>query len=457
MSDQSNITANSVMLVDDEKDVRDAYSQMLELEGFDVSVAGNAEEALSLVTPHWPGVLLTDIRMPVMNGLQLFERVREIDSELPVIMITAHGDISMAVSAIRQGAYEFIEKPPDPDALITVVGKSLDKRRLVLENRLLRGQLDSASGLESRLIGHSTGMQRLRDQVAMLAEAGADVLIVGETGAGKELVARCLHDFGARRDEPFVAVNCAGLPESIIESELFGHEDGAFTGARGRRIGKIEYADGGTLFLDEIESMPLLMQAKLLRVLQERTLERLGSNKSIKVDIRVIAAAKSDLKDAQDDGSFRSDLFYRINVASVAIPTLRERREDIAMLFCHFANLAAQRYGKEERQITDTINSQLMAHDWPGNVRELRNLAERYVLGLPIASQNELLGLSPETEDLPLNQRVDHFEKAAICEALRLHNGRIGKTAAYLKMPHKTLYLRMRKHGIERKQFVSSQ
>ena len=444
--------ANSVILVDDESEVRDAYRQMLELEGFEVAASPDAEGALAHVSQQWPGVLVSDIRMPRMNGLELFEKVREIDPELPVILVTAHGEISMAVSAMRDGVYDFIEKPADPEALIKTVRKALDKRRLVLENRRLRGLLDAGEGLESRMIGLSPGMQALRETTSMLAQTDADVLIVGETGTGKELVARCLHDFGPRCQKRFVAVSCGALPEAIIESELFGHEEGAFTGARGRRIGRIEYASGGTLFLDEIESMPVSMQAKLLRVLQERTLERLGSNTSIKVDIRVIAAAKSDLAAAQAEGTFRSDLFYRLNVASISIPALCQRRDDIPVLFRHFARIASLRYARPDPDPPGALLAELMARDWPGNVRELKNLAERHILGLPL----EPLAQAPVHDGAgvqALGDQIDHFEKTVIGEALRLHGGRIGETADYLHLPRKTLYLRMRKHGIRREDF----
>jgi len=453
MTQPQSAKANSVILVDDESEVRDAYRQMLELEGFEVVASPDAETALSFVSQQWPGVMVSDIRMPRMDGLELFEKAREIDPELPVILITAHGEISMAVTAMRNGAYDFIEKPADPDALIKTVGKALDKRRLVLENRLLRGLLDTGEGLESRLIGLSEGMQGVRKTVAMLSDAEADVLIVGETGTGKELVARCLHDFGPRRQNRFVAVNCGALPETIIESELFGHEQGAFTGAKGRRIGKIEYASGGTLFLDEIESMPVSMQAKLLRVLQERSLERLGSNESVEVDIRVIAAAKTDLEKAQAKGAFRSDLFYRLNVASIVIPPLGQRRDDIPVLFRHFATLASLRYRKPEPTLPATAFAELMARDWPGNVRELKNLAERHILGLPLESMTDV---PPHdgADAHALKDQIENFEKTVIGEALRKHHGRIGRTADYLHLPRKTLYLRMRKHGFRREDFA---
>jgi len=453
MSEQQSAKANSVILIDDESDVRDAYRQMLELEGYEVTASPDAETALSLVSQQFPGVLVSDIRMPRMDGLELFEKVRDIDPELPVILITAHGEISMAVAAMRNGVYDFIEKPADPEALIKTVGKALEKRRLVLENRMLRGLLDTGEGLESRLIGLSEGMQGVRKTVAMLSDAEADVLIIGETGTGKELVARCLHDFGPRRQNHFVAVNCGALPETIIESELFGHEQGAFTGAKGRRIGKIEYASGGTLFLDEIESMPVSMQAKLLRVLQERTLERLGSNESVEVDIRVIAAAKTDLDQAQKEGTFRSDLFYRLNVASIVIPPLCQRRDDIPVLFRHFVTLASLRYRKPEPALSGAELAEMMSRDWPGNVRELKNHAERHILGLPMEPMAEA-PLQDGAGNGALNDQIEHFEKTIIGEALRIHNGRIGHTADYLNLPRKTLYLRMRKHGFRREDFA---
>ena len=316
--------ANSVLLVDDEDDVREALRQTLELEGFLVQEAADGETALAQVSQSWPGIVLSDVRMPRMNGLKLFDSMQEIDAEIPIILITAHGDISMAVTTMQEVAYRFRERPAEPDILIDTVHRAMEKRRLVLENRKLRDHLDGSNVLESRLIGLSPLVKQLREKVLMLAEADADVLLVGETGTGKELVARCLHDFGPRKQGRFVALNCGGLPETIVESELFGHEKGAFTGAQAKRIGKIEYADGGTLFLDEIESMPRAVQTKLLRVLQERSFERLGSNATIDVDIRVVAAAKTDLSEQRDDGSFREDLYFRLNVAPLKIPPLRE-------------------------------------------------------------------------------------------------------------------------------------
>jgi len=446
--------ANSVLLVDDEDDVREALRQTLELEGFEVQEAADGETALAQVTQLWPGIVLSDVRMPRMNGLKLFETMQEIDADIPVILITAHGDIPMAVTAMQGGAYSFIEKPAEPDALIDTVRRAMEKRRLVLENRRLRDQLNRNDAIENRLIGISPQIRKLREMAVMLAEADTDVLVIGETGTGKELVARCLHDFGPRKKERFVALNCGGLPETIVESELFGHEKGAFTGAQNRRIGKIEHAGGGTLFLDEIESMPPAVQAKLLRVLQERSFERLGSNTTIKVDIRVVAAAKSDLSAQLDDGSFRQDLFFRLNVAPLKIPPLRERQEDVPVLFSHFLELAAIHRGRPVPELPRSAIAKLSSCDWMGNVRELKNLAERYVIGLPLFENTETSGDKHDGKGpMTLKAQLAVFEKSVIANALDLHDGRVDHTARYLDLPRKTLYLKMRKHGLSRLDF----
>ena len=314
-----------VIVVDDEAAIREAAQQWLELSGFSVQVCSSAAQALALIDVDFPGVLISDVRMPGTDGLQLLGKVVECDRDLPVIMITGHGDVPMAVQAIQQGAYDFIEKPFTPERLLDVVRRALEKRRLVCENRALRQQFGLKDGIAAQLLGVSRPMERLRRQILDLAGTSVNVLIRGETGSGKERVARCLHDFSERADKPFVALNCAAIPEHLFESELFGHESGAFTGAQSKRIGRIEHADGGTLFLDEVESLPLAQQVKLLRVLQEKTLERLGSNRSIRVDLRVISAVKPDLLDEVRAGRFREDLLYRLNVATLQIPPLRER------------------------------------------------------------------------------------------------------------------------------------
>ena len=334
-----------VIFIDDDEEVRISGAQTLELEGFEVIALDSAQAALEHISVTWPGIVVSDVKMPTMSGIDLLERVTMIDQDLPVVLITGHGDISLAVEAIRAGAYDFIEKPADMERLIDTVHRALEKRTLILENRMLRKRSGNLGDeIEGRIIGVTPAIMALRQTILDLADTDVDVLILGETGTGKELVARCLHDFGSRRESRFVALNCGALPESVIESELFGHEAGAFTGATKQRIGKIEYAEGGTLFLDEVESMPPAIQVRLLRVLQERKIERLGGNDPIAVDIRVIAATKESLLDLSTDGSFREDLYYRLHVASLSLPPLRDRPEDIPILFSLFVENAGERF-----------------------------------------------------------------------------------------------------------------
>ena len=447
------MAAGKVILVDDEPEVLLSGAQTLELNGFDVTALDSAEKALGLLGEDWPGVVVSDVKMPRMDGLDLLQRVGDMDPELPVVLVTGHGDISMAIQAIRDGAYDFLEKPAPPEYLVDVVRRALDKRRLVLENRELRRELNALGEMDGRIIGKSPLMERLRDTITNIADTDVDVLIVGETGTGKELVARCLHDFGARGSGRFVALNCGALPETLIESELFGHEAGAFTGADKRRLGKIEYARGGTLFLDEIDCMPVHLQVKLLRVLQERTLERLGGNEPIAVDIRVVAAVKVDMRQACERGDFREDLYYRLNVVCLPLPPLRERKEDIGLLFQHFVVAACSRHKRPIPSLEPAEIARLMAHDWPGNVRELGNVAERLVLGIS-GDGFDLAGTSQEPpRDGALPDRVDRFEKHVIMQALERCGGRINETAAALGIPRKTLYLRMRKFDLRREDF----
>ncbi len=326
----------NVVFIDDEKHIRQANRQTLELADLEVKCLDCAEEALPFLSPEWPGVVICDIRLPKMDGLAFLQHAQKVDRDLPIILITGHGDVSTAVQAMRDGAYDFIEKPYSAERLVKTVERALEKRALTLENRSLRRELEAHSMPGPRIIGKTPAMMRLRATIAQIADTGADVLILGETGTGKELVARSLHEQSERRVKNFVAVNCGAVSESIIESDLFGHEAGAFTDARERRIGKFEHANGGTILLDEIESMPLRVQVHLLRVLQERSLERMGSNKVIPLDVRVVAASKIDLFKAAEEGTFREDLYYRLNVVYLEIPPLRERREDIPLLFHHF-------------------------------------------------------------------------------------------------------------------------
>ena len=439
---------NSVIVVDDEASIRTAVEQWLSLSGFSVQLFARAEECLAHLPRHFPGVIISDVRMPGMDGLQLLERLQADDPDLPVILLTGHGDVPMAVEAMRSGAYDFLEKPFTPQHLLGSLRRALEKRQLVLENRRLHEQADLKSRLEGTLLGMSQGLQQLRRQVLELASLPVNVLIRGETGSGKERVARCLHDFGPRAGKPFVALNCAAIPESLFEAELFGHESGAFTGAQGKRIGKLEYANGGTVFLDEIESMPLAQQAKLLRVIQEQKLERLGANQSISVDLRVIAATKPDLLEEARAGRFREDLAYRLNVAELRLAPLRERREDIPLLFEHFARAAGEKLGRAAPLLSGVQLAQLLSHDWPGNVRELANAAERHALGLS----------SPNIEVTPagqsLGEQMEAFEAQCLRAALRQHGGEIKSVMEALQLPRRTLNEKMQRHGLVREEFV---
>ncbi|HXK54571.1 MAG TPA: sigma-54 dependent transcriptional regulator, partial [Hyphomicrobiales bacterium] len=319
----------SILLVDDDDDLRLTLAQGLELAGFAVEAFDHPGAVPERISKSFHGVLVTDIRLPGMDGIALMRTVLEIDPALPVVLITGHGDVSLAVESMKAGAYDFIEKPFATSELEAVVTRAVERRRLVLENRALREQLSGASGLEEQIVGRSPVAIELRKKVAMIAGTDADVLILGDTGAGKEVIARALHETGPRAAKHFVAINCAALPAEIIESELFGHEAGAFTGARDKRIGKLEHAQGGTVFLDEIESMPLDLQAKLLRVIETRSLERLGSNRQVTLDVRFLAASKADLARLSASGGFREDLYYRLNVVTIEVPPLAARREDV--------------------------------------------------------------------------------------------------------------------------------
>ena len=445
-----------VMLIDDEHHIRMAAGQTLELDGYSVTTLERAEPALTLVSNAWPGVVVTDINLPGMDGLELMRRLRQVDPDLPVILITGHGDISMAVGAIREGAYDFIEKPFAAEILLDVVRRAQDKRRLTLENRQLRDELEAQSAPGPRIIGNSPVISALRQTSRSVAGMPADILIHAETGCGKDLLARYLHEHGPRREHNFVAINCGAVPDNLIESELFGHEAGAFTDAKTRRIGKFEHASGGTLFLDEIESMPIALQIKLLRVLEERTIERLGSNQLIPLDLRIIAATKLDLKREAEAGRFREDLYYRLNVVQLEIPPLRDRREDISLLFQHFALIASSQYGREMPPLSAERMHSLMLHDWPGNVRELRNLAERYVLlgeRCTFDFENRPISDVDPTGAMSLPEQVERFEKMLIHTELERHGGSIKNTLESLELPRKTLYDKMKKYGLDKNDY----
>ncbi len=441
----------TILLVDDDEDMREALVEGLELADYHVVSFSRAEEALEHITHEFFGVLVSDIRMPKMGGFELMKAAFEIDSALPVVLITGHGDVPLAVEAMRAGAYDFKEKPFPVSGLVAVVERALEKRRLTLENRVLREELGKLSGLEERIVGKSPAMEGLRNMITALSGTDADVLILGETGSGKEVVARALHEEGPRKDGPFVAINCGALPADIIESELFGHEKGAFTGASGQRIGKLEHAHKGTVFLDEIESMPLDLQVKLLRVFETRSIERLGSNKAVPLDLRFVAATKEDLEAASNEGRFRKDLFYRLNVITLAIPPLRERLEDIPVLFHYLTRGARARYRKEVPEISRGFLGDLMQRDWPGNVRELRNVADRFVLGLE--GQPKLAGSGASSAAMhsgTLAERVSAFERDIISAELERNEGKIKPTYEALSVSRKALYEKMKKYGLSK-------
>jgi two-component system C4-dicarboxylate transport response regulator DctD len=437
----------AVVFVEDDEDVRSGSTQALELAGFAVMAFASIEAARPSVSAGAAVVVVCDVRLPGLSGASWLGELHRLDPELPVILITGHGDIAMAVKAMRDGAYDFIEKPCSSERLVSVVRRAAEKRRLELEVLSLRQQLEGWQGIEATLIGRSTQMERLRQMVRTLAAAPADVVIYGETGTGKDLVARCLHDHSDRRRANFVPVNCGGLPETLVDSEIFGHELGAFTGATRRRIGKFEHANGGTLFLDEIESMPLAMQVKLLRALQERSIERVGSNEAIAVDCRVIAASKEDLHALTEQKRFRADLYYRLGVAFIELPPLRERREDIPLLFEHFTIQAARRYNRPAPIADDRTLSALMAHAWPGNVRELRNVADRFVLGLIGDEFGGKLGRSERSTPLP--EQMEQIERVLIVEVLRQQHGDVAAAAHALGVPKQTLYDKLRRLHID--------
>lgn len=463
------------ILIEDEAPLRLATTQTLELGGFAVQACASAEEALALLRADFAGVVVTDVRLPGRSGLELLADAAALDAELPVIVVTGHGDVGMAVAAMRGGAYDFIEKPFAAERLLDAVRRAQERRTLVLENRQLRAARARHPDMPD-LIGRSPAIEELKLVIRNVAPAAVDILIHGQTGSGKEVVARLLHAASGRKGN-FVAINCGALPESVFESEIFGHEAGAFTGAHKRRIGKLEYAQGGTVFLDEIESMPMALQVKLLRVLQERRLERLGGNEGVALDCRIVAATKVDLLQLAAQGLFREDLYYRIGVVSLELPRLRDRRDDIPLLLADFVRDAALRY---QRPIPDWTAQQMalwQAGDWPGNVRELRNFAERLVLGVagavPAAASAPSATAAPTSasasaaavlniprqsdapprqehgaEALPLPQQVDHYERELITQALASVDGNVAQAADNLMVPRKTLYDKLKKYQI---------
>jgi two-component system nitrogen regulation response regulator NtrX len=439
-----------ILIIDDEARIRSSLAGILADEGYETSMAADGEAALSKIqSDPPPDLVLSDIWMPKLDGLELLKKIREADLDVPVIMISGHGNIETAVKAIKMGAFDFLEKPLSLEKTVLIVKHALDQRRLEAENKTLRMRIDR----KYEIIGQSTMLSELRKQVQIAAPTNGRVLIYGENGTGKELIAREIHEKSKRGDKPFVGVNCAAIPEDLIESELFGHEKGAFTGATSLRQGKFELADGGTLFLDEVGDMSLKTQAKLLRVLEEEAVQRVGGGEPIKVDVRVIAASNKNLKDEIEHGNFREDLYYRLSVIPIKVPSLKERKEDVPTLVDHFLREFCAENGKKLKKITSEALDLMARYDWPGNVRELKNLIERLVIMVPgntITSMDIPLSLREKSQP-SLREAKQEFEKYFITQILRANRGNISKSAKILKIDRSLLYQKLKIYGLEPK------
>lgn len=445
-----------ILIVEDEEKLRRVVELQLLSAGFDVDKCGTAEEALKYVDRV--DLVLTDLRLPGMDGLELLAQIRRQSGQAPVIVITAFGTVETAVEAMKAGATDFLLKPFSLDHLMAVVQKALEVRALRDENRQLREELGRRYELD-HIIGHSPAMQEIFATVTRVAPTRATVLLAGESGVGKDLIARAIHFHSPRRDRPLVKINCTAIPENLMESELFGYEKGAFTGAVGSKPGKFEQADTGTVFLDEIGDVPASVQVKLLRVLQEREFERLGSNLTRHIDVRVVAATNQDLRVALEQGTFREDLYYRLNVVPINIPPLRERKQDIPFLAEHFIRKLAPDLGSAVVSITDAAITRLMEYHWPGNVRELENVIERSLVMCPAttldAGDIKLESSAPRLRGhagenfLPEGMTLDQYEQDIIREALRRANGNKSQAARLLGLTRNALRYRLSQMGLE--------
>ena len=448
-----------ILICDDEDGIRRILTQVLEYEGHDVVAVGSGQEALDAYAAERPDLTFLDVKMARMDGLEALQRVRELDAGALVVMISGHGTIDTAVEATRRGAYDFLEKPLDTDRLLLTIRNALEHQGLAVENARLRGAIET----RHEIVGGSFAIRALLDRIEKVAPTDARVLITGENGTGKELVARAIHRLSPRAPEPFVEVNCAAIPSELIESELFGHMKGSFTGAHADRAGKFEQADGGTLFLDEIGDMSLAAQAKVLRALQEGIVTRVGGEKPIRVDVRIVAATNKNLEREIEAGGFREDLFFRLNVVPIHVPPLRERRDDISMLVRHFATLATAEQRLPARAFTDDALERLSRMEWPGNVRELRNTVERLLIlargdEIAAADVERLVGGSASAGALPgdlLDAETfadfkEQAERAFILAKLREHDWNVSETARKIEMPRSNLYKKIERFGLVR-------
>ncbi len=445
----------SILIVDDEFSVRDSLYSWFKKDGYRVATAENADDALRKLEESKPDVILLDIKMPGMDGVELQERIHKIDAELPVIMLTAFASVETAVKALKQGAFDYVTKPIDPDELSHLVRRALEQRHLKDENVQLKETIEEIATVET-IVGDSPQMQKVLELVKTVAQTDATVMIRGESGTGKELIARAIHANSRRRYFPIVPVNCGALPENLLESELFGHEKGAFTGAQYQRKGKLEMANGGTLFLDEIGTVTPEMQVDLLRVLETKEFTRVGGQRSVHVDFRVICATNEDLEGAVKEGRFREDLYYRINVFVIEVPPLRERRSDIALLARHFLRRFAMQMDKRITDISTEAMEELVAYDWPGNVRELANAVERaMVVGKPpVIRPDDLPVLSKRVVSTPETtgggDSLADMEKRHVALVLEKSGWNITHAAEVLDIDRATLYNKIKKYGLRK-------
>ncbi len=450
------MAAEHILIVDDERAIQKTLRGVLEDEGYRVNAVGSAQEALTRLQDEAPDLVFLDIWMPGMDGLEALAEFKRIRPETAVVMISGHGTIETAVKATKLGAYDFIEKPLSLEKILLAATRALDHGRLERENRDLREQLERGQ----RIVGKSRVIEELRQQIGIAAPTNGRVLIHGENGVGKELVARAIHAQSVRQDGPFVEVNCAAIPEELIESELFGHERGAFTGAVSRRRGKFELADGGTLFLDEVGDMSVKTQAKVLRVLEEQAFERVGGKETLRVDVRVLAASNQDLPDLIAQGRFREDLFYRLSVIPVEVPPLRQRAEDIPLLVEHFIKLFSGENAKRPKTISVEALAYFLSYEWPGNVRELRNMVERLVimtpgdvigpeaLPPPLRPRDPAATVEDTQREKTLKEAREAFERAYILGELRTHDWNMTRTAEKLGIERSHLYRKLKIYGI---------
>jgi two-component system, NtrC family, nitrogen regulation response regulator NtrX len=451
------MSKKTVLIVDDEEGIRESLKGIFEDEGYEAITSASAEDALTALKEKTPDLIYMDVWLPEMDGLEALARINEMEKEIPVVVISGHGNIEVAVKATRLGAYDFLEKPLSLDKVLLVAQRALERKRLALENRTLKADI----GRKWKLVGDSEKMLDLKQNIEMAGQSNSRVLILGESGTGKELVARLLHEKSSRSNGPFIEVNCAAIPQELIESELFGHEKGSFTGAIERKTGKFELAHEGTLFLDEIGDMTLQTQAKVLRVLETQVFQRVGSGKSIKVDVRILAATNKDLAEEVKKGGFREDLFFRLNVIPLTVPPLRERKNDIPQLVKYFIELFSAECGIKPKTLDADALRSFTAYNWPGNIRELRNAAERLMIMVPsaviTAADIATLGmldpsLAVREDDYfsyaTLKDARDAFEKDYIRLKLSENDWNVSKTADAISVERSNLHKKIKSYGI---------